>query len=230
MKTLRFLHFRAPALIVGALFIATSLASAQPKIIEPDLAGLVAGQGWKVVNRTVTAIDKDGKPAVHFDDKKGGTGIARVENVTFGDGVIEFDARGRNVVQRSFLGVAFHGADDTNYDVIYFRPFNFKAADPERRLHAVQYVSHPAYTWQKLRREHPGKYEKPIVPAPDPDGWFHARIVIAWPKVSVFVDGARDPSLVVDQLNDRKRGWVGLWVDVAGGDFANLKIIPAATP
>ncbi|HZP59007.1 MAG TPA: hypothetical protein VFB27_01695 [Opitutaceae bacterium] len=230
MKTLPFLHFRAPAVAVCAWFIATSLASAQPTPIEPDLAGLVAGQGWKVANCTVTAIEKDGKPAVHFDNNNGSTGIARLENVTFDDGVIEFDARGQNVVQRSFLGVAFHGMDDTNYDVIYFRPFNFQAADPERRLHAVQYVSHPAYGWKKLRTEHPGEYEKPIVPAPDPDGWFHARIVVAWPKVSVFVDGARDPSLVVDQLNDHRRGWIGLWVDIAGGDFANLKITPVAPP
>src|SRR5579885_1311533 len=101
MKTLQFLYFRAPAVAVCALFAATGLASAQPTPIEPDLAGLVAGQGWKLVNRTVTVIEKDGKPAVHFDNNNGGTGIARLENVTFGDGVIEFDARGQNVVQRS---------------------------------------------------------------------------------------------------------------------------------
>jgi hypothetical protein len=26
--------------------------------------------------------------------------------------------------------VAFHGVDATTYDSIYFRPFNFRAADP----------------------------------------------------------------------------------------------------
>ena len=53
------------------------------------------------------------------------------------------------------------------------------------------------------------------------------RVVVASPKVSVFVNDAKDPCLVVTQLSERKQGWVGLWVDVSGGDFANLKISPA---
>jgi hypothetical protein len=132
------------------------------------------------------------------------------------------------VQQQSFVGVAFHGVDDTTYDAIYFRPFNFRAEDPARRLRAVQYISHPTYTWQKLRAEHPGRYEQPVSPVPDPNAWFHVRVSVAGPKVSVFVNDAREPSLVVDQLSDRKKGLVGLWVgNNSGGDFANLAIIPA---
>jgi hypothetical protein len=45
--------------------------------------------------------------------------------------------------------------------------------------------------------------------------------------VSVFVNDAKEPSLVVEQLSDRKKGLVGLWVgNTSGGDFANFKIIP----
>jgi hypothetical protein len=54
----------------------------------------------------------------------------------------------------------------------------------------VQYISHPAYAWQKLRAERPGKYEQAVTPVPDPNGWFRARIAVASPKVSVFVEGA----------------------------------------
>jgi hypothetical protein len=62
----------------------------------------------------------------------------------------------------------------------------------------------------------------------DPTAWFHARVVVASPKVSVFVGDAKAPSLVVDQLSDRRKGSVGLWVgNTAGGDFANLVILPA---
>jgi hypothetical protein len=129
------------------------------------------------------------------------------------------------VQQQSFVGVAFHGVDGTTYDAIYFRPFNFRAEDPARRQRAVQYISQPAYTWQKLRTEHPGRYEQPVNPVPDPNSWFHVRVVVAAPTVSVFVDGATEPSLVVNLLSDRKRGRVGLWVgNGSGGDFANLKI------
>src|SRR5437762_6126568 len=93
--------------------------------------------------------------------------------------------------------------------------------------HAVQYIAQPIYPWQKLRAEQPGKYERAIDPVPDPNAWFHVRVVVASPKVSVFVDDAKQPSLVVDQLSNRKKGLVGLWVgNTSGGDFANVKIVP----
>src|SRR5207237_504148 len=104
---------------------------------------------------------------------------------------IELDIKGKDVQGQSFVGVAFHGVDDTTYDAVYLRPFNFKTDDPVRNTHAVQYVSHPTYPWQKLRAEHPGEYEQPVTPAPDPNGWFHVRVVVASPKVSVFVADAR---------------------------------------
>src|SRR5262249_4433266 len=148
--------------------------------------------------------------------------------VDFGNGTIELDIKGRNVVQKSFIGVAFHAKDANQCDLVYFRPFNFTNADPERRAHAVQYMSAPNFSWKKLRTEHPGVYEKPVQPAPDPDGWFHARIVVDSPKVSVFVNDAKEPSLVVDKLSKLTSGRVGLWVGQdSDGDFANLKIVPA---
>jgi hypothetical protein len=54
------------------------------------------------------------------------------------------------------------------------------------------------------------------------------RVVVASPKVSVFVGDATEPCLVVDQLSDRKKGLVGLWVgNTSGGDFADVRIVPA---
>jgi hypothetical protein len=220
------------SLLLCATFAALSLLSAPPLVsaqsqpLVPDLTGAPGEHGWKLVNRSAALIDKDGGPALRLEGQ-GGTGFVRLEKFSFADGVIEFDARGRNVVQQSFLGIAFHGTDVQTYDAVYFRPFNFKSTDAGRRAHAVQYVSHPAHTWQKLRTGHPDQYEKPVVPAPDPDGWFHVRVVVAAPKVSVFVNHALEPCLVVDQLSDRHQGWIALWTDVAGGDFANLKITPA---
>jgi len=145
------------------------------------------------------------------------------------NGGIEFDVRGKDVAQQSFVGVAFHAVDASAYDAIYFRPFNFRATDPVSRSHAVQYHSLPVYTWQKLRTDQPGKYEQAVTPVPNPNGWFRARVVIANSKVTVLVDGAKDPSLVVNLLSDRTKGQVGLWVgNNSGGDFATLTTIPAA--
>ena len=152
-KTLKRVRFNA--LSLSLLLIATRLAAAESTVVEPDLGNLAAGKGWRIVNHSVTSIEKDGKPAIRFDEKPG-VGMAVLENLTFGDGVIEFDARGTNQPQRSFLGIAFHGVDDRAYDEIYFRPFNFKAADPVRRQRAVQYISHPAHTWRSLREQFPG--------------------------------------------------------------------------
>jgi len=92
----------------------------------------------------------------------------------------------------------------------------------------VQYVSHPDFTWQKLRGEKPGQYEKPVNPVPDPDGWFHVRVSIAKPVIKIYVNGAAEPCLTVDSLGNRESGMIGLWVgNGSGGDFANLEITPA---
>jgi len=53
------------------------------------------------------------------------------------------------------------------------------------------------------------------------------RVVVASPKVSVFVADATEPSLVVSQLSHRAKGRVGLWVgNGSDGDFANLILTP----
>jgi hypothetical protein len=89
----------------------------------------------------------------------------------------------------------------------------------------VQYASHPRWSWQPLRTEHPDQYEKAIVAEPDGDEWFHARIIVERPKVSVFVNGASAPSLAINELSDRANGSVGLWVgEGSGGHFANLRV------
>jgi hypothetical protein len=70
-------------------------------------------------------------------------------------------------------------------------------------------------------------HESAITPVPDPAGWFHAHIEIGRATVKVFVDGAAQPTLVVNRLRTA-RGGIGLWVDSQPGSFANLEIRPAA--
>jgi hypothetical protein len=215
---------RVSAIAVFACGVGLSTASrvdAQQKPIEPA--------GLNVLNRRVTSLRDGATTGVRLSEATG-EGVAYLQGIEFANGTIELDVRGKDVPQQSFVGVAFHGVDGTTYDAIYFRPFNFRSDDPARRNHAVQYVSHPTYTWQKLRAEQPGKYEHAVTPGPDPNAWFHVRVVVASPQVSVFVGDAKEPSLVANQLSDRKKGLVGLWVgNNSGGDFANLKIVPAPT-
>jgi len=201
-----------------AALVTSSAVAGQQRTLDPE--------GLRVFNRTVGGLTDGARKGVRLTEGAG-EGVAYVQGVEFANGTIELDVRGKDVQQQSFLGVAFHGLDSTTYDAIYFRPFNFRAADSTRHAHAVQYIAHPTYTWQKLRDERPGVYEKAVSPAPDPNGWFHARVVVADSQVSVWVGDATAPSLVVTELSHRGHGMVGLWVgNGSGGDFANLRIVP----
>jgi hypothetical protein len=212
--------------VTGGVFAGAWLA-AQTQASQPDISALAANKGLTVFNRTASSLTDGARKGARLSESEG-DGVAYLPGIEFADGTIEFDVRGKDVQQQSFVGVAFHGVDGTTYDAVYFRPFNFKTDDPARRIRAVQYVAHPAHPWQKLRAEQPGQYEKAVNPVPDPNGWFHVRIVVASPKVSVFVDDGKEPSLVVNQLSSRRKGLIGLWVgNTSGGDFANLKIGPS---
>jgi creatinine amidohydrolase len=64
-------------------------------------------------------------------------GVVWLDGYDFSDGVIEVDMLGRSQpVQGSFLGVAFRVVDAKTHDVVYFRPFNFRAVSrkPSRRF------------------------------------------------------------------------------------------------
>jgi hypothetical protein len=208
----------------AALLAAIANPLCGQRVVEPELGRVSDGAAWQVVNRTASVLRDDGTTVVRLSEAPG-SGFARLENVEFDEGEIEVALRGKNVVQRSFLGVAFHGLNGQTWDAVYFRPFNFRSDDPVRRSHGVQYISHPAYTWNRLRTQFPGAYEQPVPAALDPDDWFRARVVVRHDTVSVFVNDAAEPSLVVKLLNNRSGGWVGLWVGSgSGGDFARLRI------
>lgn len=214
--------------IVAGLFL-VGTGRAQDNAVTPDLAKIADGKTWRLVNSEAQFVQEAGKSFVRLqakgaeEGKVETAGLALVEGLTFREGTIEVDLKGRNVRQHSFLGVTFHATDGTTFETVYFRPFNFKA-DPPFRNRAVQYTSLPEHPWQKLREKTPGVYEHAVNPVPDPDGWFHARIEVTAKNVRAFVNDAQEPSLVVDRLTDRETGGVGLWVGVFDGEFANLKI------
>jgi len=216
--------------LVSLLLVAGTLVVAQDRTIMPDLKALADRKGGTIpAGVTVQWVENaKGKPALRIQSNSDDTVIA-LDRIQFMNGVIEFDALGQSSPpQSNFLGFAFRLADAKTHDAVYFRPFNFRAADAERKAHAVQYISQPKYGWEVLRTDKPLQYEKPIVPEPDGDAWFHVRIVVQKPEVRVYVNNGKEPSLTVDELNDRKGGGVGLWVGPGlGGYMANLKITPS---
>ena len=214
---------------LAALLFATPNASLGQEEIRPDLSKIVSGEGWRVVNRSASLEDRRGGAAVVFDEQEGG-GAAWLQDFEFENGTIEIMIRGKNVLQHSFVGVAFRGQDDEHYDAVYFRPFNFRADNDLSRSHHVQYVSHPENTWFVLRRDHTGVFENEIESPPNPDRFFKARIEIHKPEVRVYVGNDDEPSLVVQELTDRVGGKIGLWVGSGSdGSFAELVIRPEVT-
>jgi hypothetical protein len=180
---------------------------------------------WNVVGRTTSIVDIKGKRALEVSEAQG-MGVVWLDGYDFANGVIELDILGRSrPVQGSFVGIAFHLVDGQTHEAVYFRPFNFQAADSAAHSHAVQYVSEPQWPWYKLRSERPGLYEQAVVPEPDGDEWFHVRVVVERSKIEVFVNGAAEPCLVVEELSPRTHGSVGVWVgNGSGGYFANLRV------
>ena len=191
-----------------------------------DLSLLARGRMWAVYNRAVTVAEAGEHKGIYLDAKSG-NGLAWLPPFSVGDGVIEVDVKGRNERGRSFVGLAFHGVDVENYEAVYLRPFNFRADSELGRSHSVQYVLAPSHEWRRLRTEHPGRYESAIAPPPAPDAWVHLRLELDGPTVRVFIDGADDPTLVVDRIGAVESGWIGLWVGHGSdGTFANLRVSP----
>ena len=79
--------------------------------------------------------------------------VSVIQDVEFDKGTIEVELLGENNPGKSFIGIAFNIQNDSTYEVIYFRPFNFVAKEQIRKDHMVQYIFHPEFTWRKLRDE-----------------------------------------------------------------------------
>ena len=182
----------------------------------------LASAKLRPVNREVSRIPERGGVHVSAAD---GPGVVWIEGTDFGDGVIEVEVRGKDVLQQSFLGVAFHRKDDQTYESVYLRPFNFQAADPTRHNHAVQYMQVPEFDWPVLRQKFPEEFERPVHPSIKPTDWVPLRVAVRGDRVQVIVGTVANETMNVRKLGQLGRGEVGLWVgNGSDGDFANLRI------
>jgi hypothetical protein len=221
MKTINIIRYNLAAVLI--LGYSISIA-AQENSGKYDLSSMSEKNLLEVVNRTLSTFSENGKNGVSFSKSENG-GVAWMKHLIFSNGTIELDIRGKEEFQQSFVGIAFHGLDNNTFDAVYFRPFNFQTDDPVRKIHAVQYISMPDFPWEVLREKFNGKYEKAVIPAPKGNEWFHVKIVVKSPQVTVYVNGNREASLSIETLNSRSSGKIGLWVgNNSDGDFANLQI------
>ncbi len=212
-----------------ALAAAPSRGAAQPRSFPlADLRGLTL---HGAVARPIT---HEGKAALRVTEDAGAPGeaLVLVDGVSLRDGTIEVEVAGKPAPgaaegARGFIGVAFRVAPGAGtFECFYLRPTNGRADDQLRRNHSTQYISHPEWPWQRLRTEHPGVYESYVDLVPG--AWTRVRIEVAGTRARLYVHGAEQPALVVNDLKLGERdGGVALWIGSGTeGYFANLRVTP----
>jgi len=179
------------------------------------------------------AAEYQGRKAVRLTTTSENAIFAAIKGVRFQDGTIEADVAVKvtappGVRMPGFIGIAFRArADGSHYELFYLRHGNSRSEDQAMRNHSVQYVSIPDFDWYKLRREWPGIYES--YAELRPETWAKVKIEVHGRSAKLYINGAENPSLVVNGLKGEDlRGGIALW-GYPGEEayFPNLRIIPA---
>jgi hypothetical protein len=187
-------------------------------------------------NVRAESADFKGKKAVRLSEAPGAPAqecLAIVTGSQFHDGIIEVEVAGTPAAgsaegARGFIGIAFRVQPEAaKFELIYLRPTNGRADDQLRRNHSTQYISFPDWPWQRTRKETPGLYESYV--DLEPAVWTRMKIVVSGNKARLFVHGADQPSLIVNDLKlGDSQGSIALWIGPGTeGYFTNLSVSPS---
>jgi len=225
-------------LVLGFVLLSSSVYGREPKSSATTFR-LDSLSGLEIININAEVAEYRGRRAVHLVKREDqpseatprmGDSLAILSGTDFKDGTIEAEVAGMPAAAapadaRGFIGIAFrvagHGA---KFECFYLRPTNGRVEDQLRRNHSVQYVSYPDYSWKKLRTEYPGVYES--YADMEAGGWTKIKIVVAGTKAKLYVNGAEQPCLIVNDLKlGEGRGQIALWTTVeTDGYFSNLTV------
>jgi hypothetical protein len=191
----------------------------------------------KLQNVKADVVTYQGRSAVRITDAAAenlpdGARLAIITGTAFEDGVIEAELTGDALpgapeTVRGFTGIAFRVAPDgTRYECFYLRPKNGRSEDQTQRNHSTQYISAPDFPWQRLRSETPSKYESYVDLVAG--AWTKIKIDVHGDKARLYVNGAGQPTLIVNDLKrGRSKGAIGLWIGPGVvAHFANLTVTP----
>ena len=202
------------------LFAIAPLCAQTPSQLE--------GRGVSIASATY--LGKSAVRVAALPVTENGASYAVVKGSRFRNGSIEVEVAGKPAANagggaRGFIGIAFRLQGD-RYEYIYLRPTNGRAEDQVRRNHSTQYAAQPDFDYDRLRKASPEKYESYV--DLEPGIWTKYRIVVEGTKARLFVHGAAQPCLIVDDLKHGDgEGAVALWVGPGTeGYFTALKITP----
>ncbi len=181
----------------------------------------------------LTATEYRGRQAIKVVEDgsvPNGEAYAVLNGSDFHDGTIDVQLAGRPIDgaaagARGFIGIAFR-LHDGKFEYVYIRPTNGRADDQLRRNHSTQYGEYPDFGFGRLRDEAPGVYES--YADMEPGVWTRFRLVVAGKSARLFLHGADQPCLVVNDMKlGDSTGAVALWIGPGTeGYFADLKIQP----
>lgn len=215
--------------LVFTVFSMTKATAQQIKLDEDRLTAVQTSmsithiKGKKAVRVVKSAAVKEDDEATYV----------KINNVNFKNGVIEVDVLSRLLPDapthaRGFIGLAFRiNRDDSKFESFYVRPTNSTADDQLRRNRTIQYFSYPYFKFTHSRATAPGQYESyaPIAL----DEWIKLKIEVNGDQAKLFINGSKQPYLIVNDLKmgADQSGSLGLFVDIGTeGFFRNLKVSP----
>ena len=159
--------------------------------------------------------------------------MAVIQGIEFSSGVIEAEISGAPAPNagegaRGFVGIAFRVQKDPKaYDAFYLRPTNGRADDQVRRNHSTQYISHPEWPWQRLRKETPEKYEAYVDLVPGV--WTKVKIEVRGEQARLYVHDQPQPTLIINDVKSGAKGSgaIALWVGPGTiAHFRNVRVTP----
>ena len=233
MRTPCFRFFLLPC--SGLLLAAVFAQAAPPSSPLSSKVRLDAPAALQVVNGTNETTTYRGRHAVHLMPLPGhetgdGSMLAILKGTDFKDGAIEVEVAGApragaDPSMKGFIGIAFRvQPQGSPFELIYLRPSNGRAPEQLTRNHSVQYVSDPDFTWERLRKETPGKYESYV--DLEPGAWTRIRIEVSGTTARLYVNGASQPCLIVNDLKrGESHGPIALWAhETTEAYFSDLTI------
>ena len=185
------------------------------------LAPLISAQALddltphRVKLEAVNYLGKQAVKVVEDGDVPNGEAYAIVKGPAFHNGDIEVELAGKPAAgsvgtARGFVGIAFR-LQNNRFEYIYLRPTNGRADDQVRRNHSAQYSEHPDFSFAVSRQQAPEKYESYV--DLEVGVWTRIRISVEGTKARLYVHGADQPCLIVNDLRlGDSSGAIATWI------------------
>jgi len=185
------------------------------------LAPLISAQALddltphRVKLEAVNYLGKQAVKVVEDGDVPNGEAYAIVKGPAFHNGDIEVELAGKPAAgsvgtARGFVGIAFR-LQNNRFEYIYLRPTNGRADDQVRRNHSAQYSEHPDFSFAVSRQQAPEKYESYV--DLEVGVWTRIRISVEGTKARLYVHGADQPCLIVNDLRlGDSSGAIAIWI------------------